>query len=98
MKEIRIAPVSVLMIPVNAFQLLAFYHYNMRMSLMLGIAVASLGFLLGSRAVNRIQRYGGVLQGEGAAFVGKWGNLALLLLTGGAGFLVGFRWVYKVLF
>ncbi len=40
------------------------------------------GFLLALVALKHIHRRQGRLQGEGAALIGKWGNLGLLILSG----------------
>ena len=43
---------------------------------------AFFGFILALVALKQIHRRQGRLQGEGAALIGKWGNLGLLVLSG----------------
>lgn len=77
----RLAVASVVILLLNFFQWLAFRNVDVLIISLASVVISFTGWLLGRKALRSIKRYQGVLQGEGAAQVGHWGNFALWVLS-----------------
>ena len=81
MRNSKLAPLSVAMLLIAVFYVIAFRFLD-PLALGAGVVIISLtGFLLGRAADRGIRRHHMVIQGHAAAQIGRWGNLALLALS-----------------
>jgi len=74
-------PISVGILLINAFQWISLRGFDTIIVAFLSIILAAIGWVFGVYALRKIKRHRGVLQGEGAALMGYWGNLIVFLVS-----------------
>jgi ABC-type Co2+ transport system permease subunit len=73
----KLAVASVAMLLLNVFQAITLRSLDMLIVSAVAFLLALLGAFLGYKARRAIRRYQGVLQGDAAAQIGYWINLAV---------------------
>lgn len=89
--QCRWAQASVLMILVNVCLFVGLRNLDMLVLTLMVALVAALGWFFAIRARKQLRRRYGRMQGEGAAMLGYWGNLIIMLL-----FTFGFSWFFAM--
>lgn len=77
----RMAVASTVMLLAIVFLWVAFRAHDRVLISFISTILALTGYILGSRAMKRIERHHGTIQGDGAALVGKWGCMILFILS-----------------
>jgi len=81
MRQSKTAPISVFCLLLSVF-LIAWLRQTDVLVLSFIVSISSLaGWMIGRVGLRRIRRHHGVIQGEGAAMVGFYGNMILFALS-----------------
>ena len=75
------AGASIGFILLNLFLWAGFRSIEILLMLLVNVLISGIGFLLAWRALKKIRRTHGVIQGEAAARIGYWGNLGIFVAT-----------------